>query len=426
MKRNSIIDTIDELEKHTPEFQYIMIPVYEDNRIHPADQKVSALYMSDCLHWDTMIIPINHSEKVGKISLNEVLGLMKEKDLYVWDKKSFLNHIEDSENIHDIQLSMYYTNESIEEPNLFRYFYNKFNGFSKINTLIPLAKLYNEIDNWVVEQDLYSKLKANYKIFENTYYKSYESTLKTLQQIEKNGIFHSERGIQYTQYNIYTTTGRPSNRFGGVNYAALNKSDDTRESYTSRFNDGFLYLYDYQAFHPTIISNYLKIERPASISIHTWLGNQYFNKQELTQEEYDESKRLTFYYLYGNMSDVLHIPFFSKVKEFVDSIEESGEIRTPIFKRVIKSDGMSKEKIFNYFLQALETEINFVKMKQLNRLLANKHSKLVLYTYDSFLIDYSPQDSESIITEIKKVLEYGNFNVTISKGKNYKNLSYIS
>lgn len=425
MKRSLIIDTFDELEKHTPEFQYLMIPVYEDNRIHPTNQKVSSLYVSDGLNWDTMIIPINHSEKIGDLSLQKVLEAFNGKELYVWDKKSLLNHIDDSENIHDIQLGLYYVNEETEEPNLFRYYYNKFNGFSKINTLIPLARIYDEIYEWIVEQNLSERIKENYKIFQNEHYKLYENVLKTLQQIEKNGIYHSDKGLQYTQYNVYTTTGRPSNRFGGVNYAGLNKQDNTRESYVSRFDGGLLYLYDYQAFHPTIISNYLKIERPASMSLHKWLGKQYFNKQELTEEEYEESKRLTFFYLYGNMSEVLHIPFFSKVNEFIDSIGNGDSIQTPIFKRDIKSDGMSKEKVFNYFLQALETEINFVKMKQLNRLLSDKNSKLVLYTYDSFLIDYSPKDSETLIEEIKKILEYGNFNVTISKGKNYKNLSYI-
>lgn len=426
MKRSLIIDTFDELKKYTPEFQYLMVPVYEDDRIHPANQKVSSLYVSDGLNWDKMIIPINHSEKIGDLSVEKVLEAFEGKELYVWDKKSFLNHIQDSDNIHDIQLGLYYLNEEVVEPNLFKYYYNKFNGFSKINTLIPLARIYDEIYKWIHTQNLNEKVKDNYKIFQNEHYKLYENVLKTFQQIEKNGIQHSENGLQFTQYNLYTSTGRPSNRFGGVNYAGLNKHDNTRESYVSRFDGGLLYLYDYQAFHPTIISNYLKIERPASMSLHKWLGEQYFNKQDLTEGEYEESKRLTFYYLYGNMSEVLHIPFFKKVKEFIDSIGSKEFIQTPIFKREIKSNGMSNEKVFNYFLQAMESEINFVKMKQLNRLLLDKHSKLVLYTYDSFLIDYSPKDSDSLIIEIKKILEYGKFNVTISKGKNYKNLSYIN
>jgi len=39
----------------------------------------------------------------------------------------------------------------------------------------------------------------------------------------------SKDNVVYTEYNPFTVTGRPSNRHGGVNYAALNKSDGSRE-----------------------------------------------------------------------------------------------------------------------------------------------------------------------------------------------------
>ncbi|MFN9978512.1 MAG: hypothetical protein ACK53Y_01290, partial [bacterium] len=42
----------------------------------------------------------------------------------------------------------------------------------------------------------------------------------------------------FTQYNPYTTTGRPSNRHLNVNYSALNKSDGTREMFISRHPHG--------------------------------------------------------------------------------------------------------------------------------------------------------------------------------------------
>jgi hypothetical protein len=260
----------------------------------------------------------------------------------------------------------------------------------------------------------------------NKEYQNYESILKTLQQIESNGIYHKDNGLEYTQYNPYTTTGRPSNRFGGINYAAMNKSDDTREKYIPRYEGGKFYLYDYSAFHPTIISNYLKIDRPTDKSLHQWLGEQHFNKQELTPEEYEESKKLTFYYLYGDMTDVMNIPFYQKTSELIKSFEGKDKIITPVFKREILTEGMSKEKVFNYFLQSMETEINYVKMKQLNRILSGKQTKLILYTYDSFLIDYHPNEDINILKEIKKILEWGNFTVTISQGNNYKNMEYIS
>ena len=49
-------------------------------------------------------------------------------------------------------------------------------------------------------------------------------------------------GLVYSEYNPYTTTGRPSNRFGGTNFAALNKTDGSREKYISRFDGGMLVI----------------------------------------------------------------------------------------------------------------------------------------------------------------------------------------
>ena len=47
-----------------------------------------------------------------------------------------------------------------------------------------------------------------------------------------------------TQYHPFTTT-YPSNNFGGVNYAALNKDDGSRDRFVSRFEGGKLVQFDY-------------------------------------------------------------------------------------------------------------------------------------------------------------------------------------
>ena len=58
--------------------------------------------------------------------------------------------------------------------------------------------------------------------------------LYNLYLIESSGL-NSSKGLEYTQYNPYTSTGRPSNRYNGINYAALNKEDGTRDRFVSRF-----------------------------------------------------------------------------------------------------------------------------------------------------------------------------------------------
>ena len=52
--------------------------------------------------------------------------------------------------------------------------------------------------------------------------------------------FHPiDNGRVYTQYNLKTLTTRPSNKFKGVNYAALNKENGCRKAFLPT-NDKFL------------------------------------------------------------------------------------------------------------------------------------------------------------------------------------------
>lgn len=90
----------------------------------------------------------------------------------------------------------------------------------------------------------------------------------------------------------------------------------------------------------------------------------------------------------------------------------------------MNAEGMEISKKFNYFLQCFESEINFVKMKQVNDYLSDKKSCLVLYTYDSFLLDIS-NDEKYIINDVSDILEKGGFPVTIEVGKNYKDMQKI-
>jgi hypothetical protein len=65
-----------------------------------------------------------------------------------------------------------------------------------------------------------------------------------------------KNNLVFSQYNLFTSTGRPSNRFGGINFAAMNKEDVSRKSFISRYgSDGMLVLMDYSSFHPRLTSN---------------------------------------------------------------------------------------------------------------------------------------------------------------------------
>jgi hypothetical protein len=420
IQHSKILDSYEDVKDEFSLSPLIVIPIYQDQRKHAASQKISCLYVATVDSWNRYIIPLNHSEKAGDILLQQFLNAIKDCNIYVWDKKSFLNHTLDDSNIFDIQLVYYFNNKIIEAPELFNSQYRRLYRFDNINEALPLSYLYDQVNKWLESIDIFNTMYTITSTHMSESFKKYQSVLHSFYELEKNGIFHKTNGIEYTQYNLYTATGRPSNRFNGINYAAMNKKDDTRSNYTSRHENGKLYLFDYSAFHPTIIANFLNIDRPESNTIHTWLAQQYYNKKQISDNEYEESKKKTFYHLYGDMSSVTHIEFFRKVKDFIDIMSGESEIISPIYKRPIDVSGFSKEKIFNYFLQCLESEINFGKIKKLNEILKNKRTKLVLYTYDSFLIDWHPDDEYGILKQIKQVLEAGNFNVTVE----YYNFSF--
>jgi hypothetical protein len=120
---------------------------------------------------------------------------------------------------------------------------------------------------------------------------------------------------------------------------------------------------DFESYHIRLIAKLIGYELPTDKTAH-----QYF--AELYGVDYEEAKRITFRYLYGGMDAIaLEIPFFRKVNEWMEKMWNDfvirGYIETPIFKRRIgfkRIEEPSQQKVFNYLLQALETEVNYKKL----------------------------------------------------------------
>jgi DNA polymerase I-like protein with 3'-5' exonuclease and polymerase domains len=214
----------------------------------------------------------------------------------------------------------------------------------------------------------------------------------------------------YKNYNPYTVTGRPSNRHLNVNYSALNKSDGTRESFVSRFDSGTLLQFDYESYHIRLIAKLCGYEFPKGITAHQHLADLYGC-------DYETAKKVTFTYLYGGLDDnARQIPFFVEVEKYIRELYQkfviSGRLTTPLYKREIhfsKIEGATEQKVFNYLLQALETEINYMKISEVLDYLSDKKSKMFLYTYDAFLIDTHPSERDEILKSVPTIMERGNF-----------------
>ena len=83
-----------------------------------------------------------------------------------------------------------------------------------------------------------------------------------------------------------------------------------------------------------------------------------------------------------------------------------------------KLDNMKPQKLLNYLLQNLETSMNVRILWDIFKSLKGRNTKLVLYTYDSFLFDFD--DSEiDLIDEIKKIISNYKLQTKISYGDTY-------
>ena len=233
----------------------------------------------------------------------------------------------------------------------------------------------------------------------------------------------------YSEYNPYTATGRPSNRFGGLNFAALNKKDGSRKQFISRFGkDGMLVEMDYDAYHLRLIGDVIDYKFPDG-SVHQHMAKLY-------DVDYDEAKGLSFQYLYGHIPDdvIKTNPFFAKVQKYIDGIWKSYKsnnfIESDIYnKRIYKSNlsDMNKNKLFNYLIQLTETENNMKVLSKLIPNIDNFKSRLVLYNYDSFLFDFHIEDGVDFLKRVKDTIEDdGKFPVKIAKGWNYHEMEDIT
>ena len=79
---------------------------------------------------------------------------------------------------------------------------------------------------------------------------------------------------------------------------------------------------------------------------------------------------------------------------------------------------MKPQKLLNYLLQNLETSMNVHILWEIIRLLRNKKTKIVLYTYDSFLFDLSKEE-EGILRDIEKLFNKYKLQIKICYGNNY-------
>ena len=399
-----------------------IIPILSDVNRHPLDNSLCAVYVK-IVDGDEGLLCFNHGETL-KLSLEKLLTLDRLGRKFVRDKKQ-LNHIVKLKNVVDVNLQYYMSkNESLEweelSTNTHDYFYRVMWKMKNTNRIIPILKHFELCREQVKVLEKYYQLPIHEQYN--------DEIINNLSFIESSGL-RKDDGIVYSEYNLYTSTGRPSNRFGGINFAALNKKDESRKPYRSRFEDGILIEFDYDAYHLRLIGHILDYKFPKG-SVHEHMREFY---GDIT---YEESKNTSFQYLYGRIPQQIidTNPFFSRVNKYITEIwgefKREDFVKSNIYKKTIYKknlSAMNRNKLFNYMIQLLETENNMKVMTQLIPFLKDKQSKLILYSYDSFLFDFKLTDGLDFLKGVKQILEQGGvFPTKSSRGLNYHEMEDIT
>jgi hypothetical protein len=416
-----IIETAEQLDEffNIGHDKVFVEPILFNDNIHPALNHISLLYIKPLVNDKGYILCLNHNEalKLNKTPITNLLASFKE--IYVRDRKSFI-YFFPLKNTIDIS---FYTPEYVEPTTpTHETFYQNHGHRDNVNTIIPLTKHYEKCEL------IFNKVKDYFKT-DNTKFNNKATSI--FFAIERNGIKinkqqfdkhfelnHEHFSIQddtiYTQYNLYTTTGRPSNSFNGINFAALAKENGCRKSFIPN-NNRFIEI-DISAYHPTLAAQLIGYDFGDETPY------EYFARE--AGIEVSEAKILMFRQLYGGIyNEYKYIDFFQLIEEHVNKLWKEytthGYISCPISGHILTNDikDINPQKLFNYTLQNLETSTNVCIVWDIIKLLKGKKTKIVLYTYDSILLDY--HDEDDILDQIKEVFKKYNLRTKTTKGLNY-------
>ena len=402
----------------------ILIPIQCDDNKHSVNDELSLLYVQ---MWGgkEFMLPFNHSETIN-LNIKNLYKMLSKHKFYTYDRKK-LSHFVKLNNVIDVNLIHYMNtgnplNLEQIDTNAHNFLNMKYYKKENINTIVPVMKHLEKC------RKISKILKDTIEKYDQSVNMSYNNeVLDNLTYIEKNGL-QNTNGKLYSEYNIYTSTGRPSNRFGGTNFAALNKSDGSRKPYVSRFKSGVLVEMDYDAYHLRLIADKIGYDFPDG-SVHEHMSKLY-------KVDYEEAKRLSFQYLYGHLPhEVVQMnPYFSRVYDYIKNLWKEYNSKEFIVsdiynRRIYKKNlgDMNANKLFNYTIQLMETENNMKVLSELIPQLEEDKSKLILYSYDSFLLDFNMEDGLNYLKKVKKILEQNNkFPVKVSWGLNYHEIKDIT
>jgi len=427
-----IIEKYDQLQQ-LPSFNDCFVQFIQQNdNYHPKLSPLSLIYVRDITQHKGYMLCLDHNESFSLLQQDVFEWLLGNTDrIFVLNKKEALYHFPYQDKLYDINF--------IEQPDLtgvftscHTFYYKQHIANPITNKLIPISKHYEECENtFNVVLPIIQKYQSD-----NVVYAFNNGPLTCVfHAIESNGIkvdkqcfidaygsnlqypqLNLSKGRIYSQYNLYTLTGRPSNTYNSINFAALDKNNGERACYRPT-NDKFI-EFDIQGYHPRILGD--------MIDFNFGDKNTYETLSELLGVTTQEAKELTFKQLYGGVwAEYRDQPFFRDIVTLTDGIwddyQYGGQYATRNRVFTLNKE-MTQSKLLNYIIQSHETSNNVMIIDNILNYLKDKKTKLVLYTYDAFLFDYAKEDGPELLELIKELIPYP---VNIKQGNTYHGLEKI-
>jgi hypothetical protein len=393
----------------------ICIPFFSNDNVHPSEMDVVGLYLY-FVNGTTKLVNFTHPDSIqskltlGSIRLHPNSLILNKKGMvyhdfkYGIDLNSYLHYY-----IHDhVNVQEFYT--TVMES-----FYSRHYNSKKLTKIIPLSKLIEFAENMILfTLPYYKPDKISQECID--YCEDFTNIFKF---IESNEIPVGE-DMKKQNYMWYTATSRPSNSWNNFNFSALNKNDGTRNKIHSRFKNGKIVQFDYDAFHIKLLANILD---------YKFTKHPYDEiKEELGLDiPYDEVKSRVFQNIYGTITEqFLQHPFFQRVQAMIDELYreylENGYTESYFYhKRFREIEDPTPNKVFNYFLQSLETEYNVRKLKTILPSLKGRKMVLCMYLYDAFVFDIS-FDELDFIPQLKRTFETDDMTTKCSIGDTFGQL----
>jgi hypothetical protein len=430
-----IIEKSEQLEKLKPIGDcFINFIPFSDN-FHPKLSPLSLIYIHGLKDHKGYILCIEHNESFCLSQQNVEEWILKNTgNIFVLDKKEALYWFNHPDKLYDIDFieRVDFVTNNVEVPAI-SYYYSTHTNYPTVNKIIPISKHYEESEKMF---NVILPVIHKYRAEDAVYAFNNGPLTRVFHEIESQGIkidrqcfidcydeslkypeFNISKGKIYSQYNLYTTTGRPSNSYNSINFAALNKNNGERLCYKPE-NDMFV-EYDIQGYHPRLIGELIDFHFPKDKTTYEYLAT-------LLNVTVEEAKELTFKQLYGGIwNEYINKSFFKDIGTFIDGMWDTyqyGGYYETTNKRFRDLEDITPAKLLNYVVQSQETSTNVTMLEKILDYLKDKKTKLVLYTYDAFLFDYSKEDGKQLLTELKDMIKYP---INIKQGNTYHGLEKL-